>query len=103
MGVNFDWNSERAKEKNIHYYPNYSTNAANLVSDQKFENHLKWLSNKRAFDQNDFDKGIAYFESGLTLDELDNIRKSNRSFISGFKHAQRLAVIKEIEQKEKTR
>ena len=51
-------------------------------------------SNKSSIgNKNDFDNGLAWFNSGLLLEDASLDMKNNPSFIAGFKKGERLVVI----------
>ena len=99
MNNSFNWKKEKEREKRLR--DDYSWNAYDVANNQMFEKHLKKLYGHKNFDRQAFEDGIKYFESGLTLDELDEEHKNNSSFISGYKHAKHLALVKELEEEHK--
>ena len=54
---------------------------------------------KKNFDKELFDMGKEFFDMGGKLEELDDKYKMNFSFIRGYEHGQRLAMIQEIDEK----
>ena len=54
---------------------------------------------KKYFDNDLFDMGKEFFDIGGRLEELDDKYKNNFSFIRGYEHGQRLAMIQDIEEK----
>lgn len=62
------------------------------------ERELKKMDIARNFSKDLFDKGIAWFNSGLALSDADESLKTNRSFVNGFNHGYRLSLVRELEQ-----
>ncbi len=63
-------------------------------SEEKF---LKSLDKRRSFSYDIFEEGVKFFNSGLTLDDAPDDKRTNNSFVTGFEHAKRLAKINEME------
>ena len=62
---------------------------SNVANDIKMK-----ASNKSSIgNKNDFDNGLAWFNSGLLLEDASLDMKNNPSFIAGFKKGERLVVI----------
>lgn len=80
-----------------------NSGAYSVEKEQSFNKYLKQLYENKTFDKDLFDKGNEYFNIGGSLENLTEELANNRSFISGYSHAKRLAFIEELEQKGKTR
>ena len=78
----------------------YDRNIKNTEGSRKFENYLKQVNDDRNFDKTVFDDGAQYYNMGGLLENLMDSRRYNMSFIKGYEHARRLAI---IEKKNKTR
>ena len=65
------------------------------VSDER---ELEKMDIARSFSKDIFDKGTAWFDSGLPLSEADENLRINRSFINGFNYGYRLSLVKELEE-----
>lgn len=64
---------------------------------EKAENHVR--PDKR--DLSIFEKGMAWFESGLTLDDAPEELRNNTNFINGFNKGKRLQLIAELQEKDR--
>ncbi len=76
-----------------------SFSISSVHKDEGFNKYLKQLNNAKNFDKELYNKGIEYFNLGGILDEAKDELRNNLSFISGYKHAKRVAYIQEIEEK----
>ena len=55
------------------------------------------------FEQDKYDKGVEWYNSGLGIEDAPVELQNNRSFVNGFKRGHRLALIEELTSKNKTR
>lgn len=61
------------------------------------EHELKKIYDTKNFSKSLFDNGVAWFESGLSLNEADENLRNDRSFVNGFNYGYRLSLVKELE------
>ena len=80
-----------------------NSGAFSVDKEQSFNKYLKQLYEIKTFDRDLFNKGVEYFNMGGSLEELTTEFANNRSFISGYSHAKRLALIEELDKRDKKR
>ena len=56
-----------------------------------------------SFEQDKYDKGLEWYNSGLGIEDAPVELQNNRSFVDGFKRGHRLALIEELTSKNKSR
>ena len=78
---------------------NTTSGAYSFEKEQSFNKYLKSISKERNYNQKIFDMGVEFYQSGNRLEDAPEELRNNSSFISGFTHAKRLAMIEEIEKK----
>ena len=96
MSNSINWDKVHRKE-NVKNVGNNITTGNNFEKD--FLKYLKYNTNKRDFNQNLFNKGMEFYNIGGSIDDIPEPLKNNRSFMSGYEHAKRLALIEKIEKK----
>ena len=74
-------------------------NVKRIIEEEKEDKILKNLHQLATFQPDVFEKGEEWYKSGLSLDEVPEEFKTNRSFINGYKRGQRLAMIEEMQSK----
>ena len=72
---------------------------SSVYKEEGFNKYLKNLHYQKSFNQDLFDKGIEYYNFGGVLDEAKDEYKNNNSFVSGYMHAKRLALVKVVDEK----
>ena len=55
--------------------------------------HRKEISDTVLGNKTDFNNGFIWFKNGLSLEDADSILRNNKSFIAGYKKAERLELI----------
>ena len=54
---------------------------------------------KQTFDRRMFDAGTEWYNNGLTLADATEEQNNSVSFVNGYRHAERLAFIRELDSK----
>ena len=83
------WKNRRQEQLNMKRI-SYGLNE----SRSNFDKDLRHMDNTRNFDQNIFNKGEEWYNSGLSLESADPELKKNLSFIKGFNRGVRINTIK---------
>ena len=81
------------KEKRIYNKNMREHNILNAIMELDADGKPKTHKQFDKYDKNEFDNGVAWFESGLALNDADDIHKNNSNFIRGFDYARRLSSI----------
>ena len=83
------WKNRRQEQLNMRRI-SYGLNE----SRSRLDKDLRHMDNTRNFDQNLFNKGEEWYNSGLSLESADPELKNNLSFIKGFNRGVRINTIK---------
>ena len=86
---------EKAKRKDNLFI--HGKHVSAVENDRHFENHLKNLNNTRTFSKENFNQGVEFYNSGESLDNIDESFLKDVGFMSGYEYAKRLAMIQEKE------
>ena len=68
-----------------------------IEAEKAFNEHLEKLAKTKDFNQKLFDKGVEYFNVGGSVENIPDELKNNRSFMTGYNHAARLAQIEKMD------
>lgn len=90
-------------DKRIHDIKRERISYAKIEGKSSREQVLKNMYHTSNFDKKMYDKGQQWYESGLSLSEAPVELQENFSFTDGFKRGERLALISEVQNKDKTR
>ena len=67
-----------------------------VEAEQNFNKYLKSIDGTKNFNKNLFDRGVDYFNVGGNLDKIPNELLNNDSFMRGYRYAERLSKIDNI-------
>ncbi len=83
----------------VHTRTNYASglNMAALEREKKLLEYLKELDDNKKFSKEIFELGKDFFNQGNVLENAPEEYMNNVSFVSGYNHAKRLAMIAEKE------
>ncbi len=93
-GRKLDYDKLNRNKKVINNGSQYS-----VFKEEGFKKYLRYLDSVKGFDKELFDKGTEYFLNGGILEQAKDEYRNNKSFVNGYTHGKRLAMIQDIEEK----